>query len=780
LFCQEDTVILVASGGSSYQWSTGSVSSTLFVYTPGNYTVTVSGPCGTDVESFYVHQIITPNPVVTSNSPVCEGSTLNLSATGGTSYFWTGPNGFTSALPNPSIDSVTVNASGDYNVAVSTNGCGIINKSVHVSVLISSAAITSIGPDTLFCAEDTVVLVASGGSSYHWSTGSVSNTLFVYTPGNYTVTISGPCGADIISVHVHQNTMPEPVIFDNSPVCPGGTIHLSVSGGPIYLWSGPNGFTSTASNPSITNADTSASGIYSVIVTDENGCIATAQKTIVVGDTEPPVFNFCPPDMVICYANRNYLIELALQPGMADDNCGVVTVTVDQPIPFPVGQSVVTYTATDYSGNTATCTQLWTVSPPLAVSFSQYELSGYCRNTFMLAAHVTGTAPVSYLWSTGETNETIEVVAEGTYSVTVTDNIGCVATGSYNFTGSGSSPDNLSSYVMLAQENIQLKKNKINSGGMGVVKKATGKIALSENCVVTALGTFAKAALITKDAGSLLSVAYYEPADVFMPAFKFNQNPGGPVITVPDNATITLSGNSYTSVTIGKNANVTFTASQVNITNKLVIKDGASVFFSFCSEIMIKGGLETYKLANINPDNVPVWFYIQNNVRFRAGTYANGVFYLAGSSGALDYTLTVDDSRTTRAGSYEGKFFAKKIVSAQNNNWNIGTNCDCVFAKNLSGIDTPAIEEGVTLMNYPNPFIAKTTLSFVSPENDRVMLEVADMSGKIIQKLFEGDVIENLEYSFVFDGSGLPAGIYVYRLTTRNSIFTGKMILTKE
>ncbi|MCX7954050.1 MAG: PKD domain-containing protein, partial [Bacteroidales bacterium] len=76
----------------------------------------------------------------------------------------------------------------------------------------------------------------------------------------------------------------------NSPICQGSTLNLTVtpSGGYgtlTYSWTGPNGFTSTQQNPSISNATPSASGTYNVTITDELNCTATASVAVTVNPT---------------------------------------------------------------------------------------------------------------------------------------------------------------------------------------------------------------------------------------------------------------------------------------------------------------------------------------------------------------------------------------------------------------------------------------------------------------------------------------------------------------
>lgn len=75
-------------------------------------------------------------PTASSNSPVIAGSTLNLSASivSGASYSWTGPNGFTSSLQNPSISDVTGAASGTYSVIATVGGCTSIAGTINVII----------------------------------------------------------------------------------------------------------------------------------------------------------------------------------------------------------------------------------------------------------------------------------------------------------------------------------------------------------------------------------------------------------------------------------------------------------------------------------------------------------------------------------------------------------------------------------------------------------------------------------------------------------------------
>ena len=111
-------------------------------------------------------------PVVSAstNSPVCEGAVLNLNATGGTVYNWTGPSGFTSASDKPSVIAQT-NLTGLYNVVVKDQ-YGCINQA-STAVVVNPKPVITISNTQTVCEGVPVPLLASGGNTYLWypSTG---------------------------------------------------------------------------------------------------------------------------------------------------------------------------------------------------------------------------------------------------------------------------------------------------------------------------------------------------------------------------------------------------------------------------------------------------------------------------------------------------------------------------------------------------------------------------------------------------------------------------------
>jgi uncharacterized repeat protein (TIGR01451 family) len=91
--------------------------------------------------------------------------------------------------------------------------------------------------------------------------------------------------------------------------------------------------------------------------TDSSGNVGTCTFTVTVNDTQPPTIT-CPVDLTVnADAGNCSATGVALGSPTTGDNCGAVTVTNDAPAQFPLGTNLVTWTATDNSGNTTTCQQ---------------------------------------------------------------------------------------------------------------------------------------------------------------------------------------------------------------------------------------------------------------------------------------------------------------------------------------------------------------------------------------------------------------------------------------
>lgn len=112
--------------------------------------------------------VVNANPLGASNSgPNCEGKDIRLTAGEGTSYSWTGPNGFTSDLQNPILQNVSLNHAGNYIVTITNKENCTTTTQTQVIVLPAVNAATSSNSFEI-CEQQSVQLEASGGLTYSW------------------------------------------------------------------------------------------------------------------------------------------------------------------------------------------------------------------------------------------------------------------------------------------------------------------------------------------------------------------------------------------------------------------------------------------------------------------------------------------------------------------------------------------------------------------------------------------------------------------------------------
>jgi HYR domain-containing protein/Big-like domain-containing protein len=159
--------------------------------------------------------------------------------------------------------------------------------------------------------------------------------------------------------------------------------------------------------------------------TDTAGNSASCSQTVTVKDTEAPKIS-CPGDISVCMPLGQSTAAVTFPNATVTDNCAgasFVGYDIKSGSPFPLGPTVVTGTATDAAGNTATCHFTVTVLANLAVTITP---SDSCTPVMTL----TASSGASYAWtgpdgSSAGTTQSISATTAGTYSVVVTDATGC-------------------------------------------------------------------------------------------------------------------------------------------------------------------------------------------------------------------------------------------------------------------------------------------------------------------------------------------------------------------
>ncbi len=222
---------------------------------------------------------------VPSDTVICPGASIALLATGGIFYTWSPVESLDDpGIPNPvaSPDNTTT-----YVVATSVGTC---TASADVTIGVSPELVPDAGADLAICAGESVGLNASGGLLYAWSpaaglsdTASANPMASPTSTTVYTLLVTDAAGCtatDELTLTV--NPLPDAQSAPDTLVCPGTVIQLSASGGVLYTWTPETGLDDPGSaSPLLT---VNEPGIYTVLVTDANGCQKEASISI---DVEP-------------------------------------------------------------------------------------------------------------------------------------------------------------------------------------------------------------------------------------------------------------------------------------------------------------------------------------------------------------------------------------------------------------------------------------------------------------------------------------------------------------
>lgn len=360
-----------------------------------------------------------PNPGV-----VCVGDFITISANvnGGTApytYSWSnGMNTPSFSVPAPYSQTLILNVT-------DATGCTAL-AILHIKVDVLDFYIGY--SNQPLCQGDTLALIIATtvtlpGLQYLWSTGATTPIIYVTTSGTYTATLSHPslpCVAThSVTVSFSPTPAPNPQIVGPATICPGQLATLTVSGGPFssYSWS-------TGSNaPSIQITDP---GLYTVIVENATGCTGEDEIQVLPGSIPPPVLagpsSLCPGQSGTIAVTNAFSYTSFLW------STGAMTPTIS--INAPGSYSV---TVTNAGGCSAE--GVWDVVPGNANLTLNGAVSAVTSCTSPNGAvNLTVTPPGSYTfaWSNGAMTEDISNLAQGSYTVTVTNASGCSANATFS------------------------------------------------------------------------------------------------------------------------------------------------------------------------------------------------------------------------------------------------------------------------------------------------------------------------------------------------------------
>ena len=420
-FCQGNSVLLSSSEGSSFMWSNGATSKSITATEAGTYSVETTDAFGCKSNSSPVKVSVNPLPkatiVASSNTAFCQGGSVTLSSSVGTSYLWS--NGSTSS-------SIIASSSGNYTVQlIDVNGCKNSSSATIVTVYpLPSNNVSTSGKASLtsngwsFCKGSEFNLSAIQGVSYLWSDGSKTQSISPSISGNYTVQVTDVNGCKNTSqvTKVIVNSLPDVTIKNTGSLsyCQGDAITLTLTSsfGNSYLWS--TGATTSSIKPS-------NSGNYSVRVTDANGCSNLSAPVTVVVNSLPNAIITSSGKTVFCQGDE---ITTSLSSSNAVTylwSNGAITSTIN-----PKQAGKYTVQVTDVNGCKALSAAIEIKLNPLPNVIATTLKTSIC-----IGDNVTllGLGASSYVWDNNVSNNVaFAPSASKTYTVTGTDANGCSKT----------------------------------------------------------------------------------------------------------------------------------------------------------------------------------------------------------------------------------------------------------------------------------------------------------------------------------------------------------------
>jgi hypothetical protein len=402
-----------------YSWSNGATTAKALNLTPGTYSVTITDAKG---NTLTLSESITSSPPITISetitNPYCVGAasgSIDLNVSGGSgayTFLWS------SGQTQQNIMNLS---SGLYTVTVTdASGCSAQKTFMLTNSTLISA--TSVLKHTS-CTQTTgsIDITASGGITpytFLWSNGATTEDITNVPAGNYSVTIKDAAGCSTKKTYtLRVNTTltlsgiikPTSCLGDNS-----GGIDLSIFGGtPPYIITWADG-------PTTEDRTGLTSGQYSVTVSDATGCSVQANYTIF---------------------NKPLQVTSNLIQPKCNGDLGSITLTVEGVPPYTYSWSngetdesitdlppgFYSVTVTDASGCTRTLDFAILAPPPIVVTSAISNAQCGVEGSYAINLTVSGgKPPYNFLWSNGATTQNVTGLNTGSYSVAITDGLGCV------------------------------------------------------------------------------------------------------------------------------------------------------------------------------------------------------------------------------------------------------------------------------------------------------------------------------------------------------------------
>jgi len=362
--CQGDSIELMVSGGTTYQWqpaiSLNNPSIPNPLASPESTTVYQVTALGNEENCPTIQEVIigvvSPPSISTSEDvSICEGETVKLSAfnVDALDIIWSPSVG----LDNPQIASPVASPQTSTSYIITANSAANMgaacSSSDTIVVSVEEAIIADAGLNQTICSSGIAQLEASGGTNYSWSptTGlsdpNIANPVATLSASiTYTVTVSNEMGncaqTDDVSISIEENIVAD--AGEDITICNGNETQLMATGGTTYLWTPSDGL----SDPNIPNpiAKPLTTTTYSVLVSNGNEALCSDMDEITIEVEEGFDLDFDEGPYEICEGES---LQLAASGGGTyrwSPDVDISNIFVGNPVVSPTESMVYTLRAT--------------------------------------------------------------------------------------------------------------------------------------------------------------------------------------------------------------------------------------------------------------------------------------------------------------------------------------------------------------------------------------------------------------------------------------------------
>ncbi len=337
-------------------------------------------------------------------------------------------------------------------------------------------------------------------------------------------------------------------------------------------------------------------------------------------------------------------------------------------------------------------------------------------------------------------------------------------------------------YVLVGIEDLDLERNTVHSGGVGVTDE-NGKAEYSDESDVSAMGTFSRADEVCVNSGSMANDVYGVPATPVLPDFMENPfNFGNDMeVVIGNGETATLTESMYEDIKIGDNATVTFSGQQDVYIEDLETGNNVTLQFDQCTNLILSRKLDLGEDNQFNPGEMDVFVFAEDDALLQEGSEIYGVIYTMDKfrvrRGTVDNPTLLHgmfigrDVRSRDYAMYWYQHFEPCDGPSINPLQHPGNGNESVNARSQDSIG-----EGM-LDLFPNPATSTVQVTFSEMDSETAQIAIFNAANQVAVSPVK---VATDQGSVAVDITHLPAGIYMVKtVLDGGEVITEKLVVVE-